>query len=128
MFFLSFKEIVVSKWSKNPYTRGSWTEPVVGTDSSVFANMAGRLKNLFFAGEATHSEWYGYIQGAYFSGLDKAKEIASCVQGEKCESYQPSTGLPVIIKPQDCKAKSKASKKAMLPVILLAGLFFFGCL
>ena len=119
--FLSLKDIVVSKWSKNPYTLGSYTDPVVGTDSSVFANMAGRLKNLFFAGEATHEDWYGYIQGSYFSGLDRAKEIASCIQGKKCESYQPSTGLPVI--KQDCK--SKASQMAMLPVSLLAWLLLF---
>ena len=118
---LSLKEIVVSKWSRNPYMLGSWTDPVVGTDSSVFTNMAGRLKNLFFAGEATHADWYGFIQGAYYSGLDRANEIASCIKGEKCEAYQPSTGLPVIIK--DCK--SKASQMAIFPGSLHVWLFIF---
>ena len=35
---------MVSKWSQNPYVLGCWTDPVIGTDSSVFANMAGRVK------------------------------------------------------------------------------------
>ena len=56
---------------------------------------------------------------------NKAKEIASCIQGEKCESYQPFTGLPVIIKTQDCKAKSKASQKTILPVTLLGFVSLF---
>ena len=81
-----------------------------------------RQHGLFFAGEATHADWYGYMQGGYFSGLDRAKEIASCVQGKKCDSYQPSTSLPVIIKAQECK--SKASRKKGLTVSLLAALIF----
>ena len=89
---------MVSKWSQNPYVLGCWTDPVIGTDSSVFANMAGRLKNLFFAGEATHADWYGFIQGGYYSGLERANDIAGCIQGGKCQPYEPSTGLPVIVK------------------------------
>ena len=118
---------MVSKWSRNPYTQGSWADPVVGTDSTVWANMAGRLKNLFFAGEATHADWYGYLQGAYFSGLERAEEIAGCIKGEKCESYQPSTGIPVIIKTQECKLKSKSSRMGLFPVSLLAGFISLSC-
>ena len=36
---------------------------------------------------------YGYVQGGFFSGLERANEIAGCIQGEKCEPYEPSTGL-----------------------------------
>ena len=110
---------MVSKWSQNPYVLGCWTEPVIGTDSSVFANMAGRVKNLFFAGEATHADWYGFIQGDYYSGLERANDIAGCIQSGKCQPYEPFTGLPVIVKTQDCKPKSKASQIAVLNVISL---------
>ena len=55
-----------SKWSQNSYVLGCWTDPVIGTDSSMFANMAGRVENLFFAGEAAHADWYGFIQGGYY--------------------------------------------------------------
>ena len=101
---------------------------MIGTDSSVFANMAGRLNNLFFAGEATHADWYGFMQGGYFSGLERAMEIASCIQGRKCDPYTPSTDLPVIVKTQQCKV-SKASGNKVFPVSLLATtIIFFNCL
>ena len=119
---------MVSKWSQNPYVLGCWTDPVIGTDSSVFANMAGRVKNLFFAGEATQGDWYGFIQGGYYSGLERANDIASCIQGRKCQPYEPSTGLPVIVKTRDCRPKSKASQMAVVNVIsLFIGLPFLGC-
>ena len=91
--------------------------------------MAGRVKKLFFAGEGTHGEWYSFMQGAYLSGRDKAKEIAACIEGEKCEPYQPSTGLPVIVKTQDCHVKSMASHMQMLLIVNLLSLFLFviGC-
>ena len=91
--------------------------------------MAGRVKKLFFAGEGTHGECYSFMQGAYLSGRDKAKEIAACIKGEKCEPYKPSTGLPVIVKTQDCHVKSKASHMQMLPVVSLPFWFMFviGC-
>ena len=110
---------MVSKWSENPYVLGCWTDPVIGTDSSVFANMAGRVENLFFAGEATHADWYGFIQGGYYSGLERVNDIAGCIQSGKCQPYEPSTGLPVIVKTHDCKPKSKASQIAVLNVISL---------
>ena len=91
--------------------------------------MAGRVKTLFFAGEGTHGEWYSFMQGAYLSGRDKAKEIAGCIKGGKCEPYQPSTGLPVIVKTQDCHVKSIASRMQMLLIVRLLSLFLFvvGC-
>jgi len=118
-----FIEIVLSKWSQNPYVRGSWSDPVVGTDHTVHANMAGRIKNLFFGGEATHGDWYGFMQGAYYSGQERANEIASCIQRKKCEAYQPSTGLPVIVKPCPTNA---SSQKRLSPSILAAALIFLG--
>lgn len=117
-------EIVLNKWSQNPYVRGSWSDPVIGTDSSVHANMAGRLKNLFFAGEATDGDWYGFMQGAYYSGLKGANEIASCIQGKKCDAYQPTTGLPVIVKGRP----SDASYRKPRPIsVMSSALIFLYC-
>ena len=120
-----FIEIVLSKWSQNPYARGSWSDPVIGTDHTVHANMAGRVKNLFFGGEATHGDWYGFMQGAYFSGQERANEIASCIQRKKCEAYQPSTGIPVIVKP--CVINASFQKRLSLSLLAVA-LIFLGSL
>lgn len=81
-------DIHVSKWSQNPYVRAAWTDPVVGTSWGHYENMAGRLGNLFFAGESTSSEWMGFVQGGYFTGQAKAKEIISCLKGKKCKPYR----------------------------------------
>ena len=63
---------------------------MVGTSWGHYENMSGRLKNLFFAGESTSDEYYGYVQGAYFTGRDKADEIAKCIKGGKCKAYKPA--------------------------------------
>ena len=87
---MSRLDIHVSKWSQNPFVRCAWTDPVVGTSWGHYENMSGRLKNLFFAGESTSDEYYGYVQGAYFTGRNKAKEIASCIKGGACKAYKPA--------------------------------------
>ena len=79
---------MVSKWSQNPYVVGSWSDPVVGTDHNAHTYMASRIKNLFFGGEAAHGHWYGFMQGAYYSGLERANQIASLIQRENCEANQ----------------------------------------
>ena len=33
-------------------------------------------KRLYFAGEATSEDWYGYMQGAYWTGDEKGNMIA----------------------------------------------------
>ncbi|XP_078346750.1 uncharacterized protein LOC144632002 [Oculina patagonica] len=84
-------DIHVSKWSQNPFVRGSWADPVIGTSWGHYDNMAGRLKNLFFAGENTSSDWYGFVQGGYYTGRDKAREIVKCIKGSKrCKPYKPA--------------------------------------
>ena len=116
-----FLEIALSKWSQNPYFRGSWSDPVIDTDHTVYANMAGRIKNLFFGGEATHEDWHGFKQGAYYSGGERANEIASCIRGKKCETYQPFTGLAVI-------DETLASKVSSDKLLWLSPMFVAICL
>ena len=89
-YMLYFLDIHVSKWSQNPYVQASWADPVVGTSWGHYDNLSGRLKNLFFAGEHTSGDWYGYVQGSYFTGRDKANEIASCINNRKCKAYKPA--------------------------------------
>ena len=70
----------MSKWSQNKFTRGSFSDAVIGTDDTAYRNIARRLGPLFFAGEGTSDEWYGYVQGGYYTGKDKAKAIAKCIK------------------------------------------------
>lgn len=55
---------------------------------------------MFFAGEATSQEFFGYLQGAYFEGKHVGEFIASCLQETgKCavtdeqQKYSVLTGV-----------------------------------
>ena len=86
-----FTEILVSKWSRNRFTQGSFSDPVIGTSDETFENIAGRLDRLFFAGEGTIRGWYSTVQGGYYSGKGAARALASCINGKTCEEFVPAT-------------------------------------
>ena len=95
-------ELYVSRFSQNPYIRGSYSNAVVGTASADFENLLGRLGDLFFAGEAAAEEYWGYLQGGYLTGLKQAKVILSCLKGKECPEYEPK-------ETDICQTKSTAS-------------------
>jgi len=70
-------DIYYERWSRNPFTRGAYSEPVLGTIPRDFDDMRRNIKRLYFAGEATSKDWYGYMQGAYITGELAAMEIAN---------------------------------------------------
>lgn len=39
------------------------------------------MQRLYFAGEATSAEYYGYLHGAYFEGKSAGELVAVCVGG-----------------------------------------------
>ena len=80
-------EFFISKFSKNPFFGGSYTDPVVGTRSDDFVNLGLGIDRLFFAGELTHPEYYGFVQGALFSGEEKAREIVAIIQNEDEDTF-----------------------------------------
>ena len=77
-YFVYLYIIAISyhRWSKDSFTRGAYSEPVVGTTSQDFKNLGERLGRLYFAGEATSEDWYGYMQGAYLTGKNQGQAIA----------------------------------------------------
>jgi hypothetical protein len=54
--------------------------------------LQGRLDNLFFAGEATDEEYWGYTQGGYRTGLKQAKLILDCLNEKDCQKYEAEDG------------------------------------
>ena len=84
-FFLLFIAIFYRRWSKDPFTKGAYSEPVVGMTPQDFSNLAENLGRLYFAGEATSENWYGYMQGAYFTGKKQGQKIADDFLQKKLE-------------------------------------------
>lgn len=70
-------EVRRTRWSADPYARGSYSYLAVGAtlgDHNALAAPVGQ--RLFFAGEATSTEHSATVHGAYLSGLRAAQEIA----------------------------------------------------
>jgi len=81
-------DIFYSRWFLNPYFRGAYSEGTVGASDESVKNLAKNLEKLYFSGEATDPEWYGYMQGAHRTGEMRAKEIAQAIKcketGKEC--------------------------------------------
>ncbi|KAI8997016.1 hypothetical protein BDB01DRAFT_769532 [Pilobolus umbonatus] len=84
-------EILFPRWHNDPLFRGSYSNWPIGELDEHHANMKASLKNrVFFAGEAMSAEYYGFLQGAWFSGHNAASDVAKCLKS-KCprSAYYP---------------------------------------
>jgi monoamine oxidase len=65
-----------SRWRADPYARGAYSFLRVGATPLARKHLAEPIDNrLFFAGEATDSDFPATTQGAYFSGLRAAQRL-----------------------------------------------------
>ena len=99
------------RWSQDPFTQGSYSEPVVGFTSEDFNKLGQNLGRLYFSGEATSAEWYGYMQGAYLTGKEKGKLIACQILPSDSECKAPEKKKP--------KSESTVLAKTAPEVLLL---------
>jgi monoamine oxidase len=64
-------------WILDPWAKGAYTCPTPGQYTSLFGVGKEREGNVFFAGEHTSEEYFGYLNGAVESGERAAKEVAA---------------------------------------------------
>lgn len=70
--------ILRTKWASDTYTYGSYSFNKVGMKKTVRQDLATPINNrLYFAGEATHQDYFGTVHGAYLSGQAAATLIKS---------------------------------------------------
>ncbi|EPS67202.1 hypothetical protein M569_07574, partial [Genlisea aurea] len=67
-------DYLVSRWGSDGNTYGSYSYDVVGKSHDLFERLRIPVDNLFFAGEATSSEYTGSVHGAYSTGLMAAED------------------------------------------------------
>jgi monoamine oxidase len=69
-------DVLVTRWSQNPYTQGAYSYTGVGVTPQDFNYLARPIRQrLFLAGEHTIFDYHGTIHGAYLSGLAAARKI-----------------------------------------------------
>ncbi|MCJ1371145.1 hypothetical protein MMC20_002360 [Loxospora ochrophaea] len=69
------------RWSLEPWAYGSYSNWPPGTSLQMHENLRANLGRLYFAGEATSTEYYGFLHGAWFEGQLVGREIAACLKG-----------------------------------------------
>ena len=77
------KETVVTRWSADPWSRGSYSYVAVGASGNDYDILAAPVKStpdtqprLFFAGEHTNRNYPATVHGAFLSGLREGGRIA----------------------------------------------------
>jgi monoamine oxidase len=72
----SVDDVVVADWGTDPYSRGGYSYPVVGSLDAPAAWAEAVDNTLFFAGEATCGDVHpATVHGAYDSGVRAADEV-----------------------------------------------------
>ncbi|KIO17971.1 hypothetical protein M407DRAFT_226715 [Tulasnella calospora MUT 4182] len=78
------KNMHFNRWYNDKLTRGAFSNWPASFYVEHQDNLRAHVNNLYFAGEHTSFEFYGYLQGAYLEGQKAGKAIASCVNGKGC--------------------------------------------
>jgi polyamine oxidase len=79
-------EIHVPRWHTDPLFRGTYSNWPIGQVKEHFENVRAPLNTLFFTGEHTNQEYFGFVHGAMISGNETGNAIAECILGE-CPVY-----------------------------------------
>ena len=64
------------RWNQYPWARGSYSNWPPETTLETHQNLRANVHRLWFAGEHTSAGYFGYMQGAWFEGLDVGNRVA----------------------------------------------------
>ena len=77
-----------------PWAYGSYSNWPPGLTLQGHQNLRANNDRLWYAGEATSQEYYGYLHGAYYEGKRAGEQVAACLQGKGDEGQcSSSVGL-----------------------------------
>ncbi|MGB0563280.1 MAG: FAD-dependent oxidoreductase [Spirulinaceae cyanobacterium] len=66
----------ITRWASDSFARCAYSSPAVGMTKTTRADLAATVGDrLFFAGEATHSDYPATVHGAYLSGQRAAQQL-----------------------------------------------------
>lgn len=72
------RDYQITRWATDPFSLGSYSYTPVNAVPRMRQELAAPLGNaVFFAGEASHEDYFGTAHGAYLSGLRAANEISN---------------------------------------------------
>ncbi|KAK5988312.1 Polyamine oxidase 1 [Cladobotryum mycophilum] len=74
------------RWTQVPWAYGSYSNWPAGTTLETHQNLRANVGRLWFAGEATSTEFFGLLHGAWFEGQAAGAEVAAKLQN-RCIKY-----------------------------------------
>ena len=84
-------DFMYPRWGQNPWTYGSYSNWPAGTTLEMHQNLRANVDRLYFAGEHTSAEYFGFLHGAWFEGQEAGKRIAGAL-GKKCLNEKSGCG------------------------------------
>ncbi|KAL7895575.1 hypothetical protein HDV63DRAFT_106348 [Trichoderma sp. SZMC 28014] len=75
------------RWTSEPWSYGSYSNWPPGTTLLAHQNLRANTGRLWFAGEATSAEYFGFLHGAWFEGREAGAQVAALLQGRPCVQY-----------------------------------------
>lgn len=70
------------RWTETRWSYGSYSNWPTGTTLEMHQNLRANVGRLYFAGEATSAEYFGFLHGAWFEGQEAGLKIAGMITGE----------------------------------------------
>ncbi|KAF3761586.1 amine oxidase [Cryphonectria parasitica EP155] len=69
------------RWTTESWTHGSYSNWPIGMTLEKHQNLRANVGALWFAGEHTSAEYYGFLHGSWFEGREAGERIAALVKG-----------------------------------------------
>lgn len=82
------------RWSTQEWTFGSYSNWPVGMTLEKHQNLRANVGNLWFAGEHTSAQLFGFLHGAWFEGQEAGERVAAMLRGNgtAMEAYEVLSG------------------------------------
>ncbi|KAL9090251.1 MAG: hypothetical protein Q9159_002056 [Coniocarpon cinnabarinum] len=103
------KAFMYPRWGQMPWAYGSYSNWPTGVTLRQHQNLRANVGALWFAGEHTHPEYYGFLQGAYFEGQRVAESVAACLNGTSGDDCPGELHYPVLHGTTDASLYSAAN-------------------
>ncbi|KAL7943722.1 amine oxidase [Trichoderma barbatum] len=76
------------RWNSEQWSLGSYSNWPAGTSLLAHQNLRANTGRLWFAGEATSAEYFGFLHGAWFEGREAGAQVAALLQSRRCVQYE----------------------------------------
>lgn len=83
-------DFMYPRWTTEPWAHGSYSNWPVGMTLEKHQNLRANVGALWFAGEHTSAQYYGFLQGSWFEGQERGVRIAALLKGNgtAMEAYE----------------------------------------